>query len=96
MRVAIALFISVCLAAGLSAQAQVNDAFMTECLVTNSQQMCACMSGKLPSDQRAAAIVGLRKSNAASAAGVSVDPSKMSPEEMRGLQAIVVAQAYCM
>ena len=95
MRVAIALLTVVCLSAALSAQAQ-DDAFMTECLVTNSRQMCQCMSAKLPSDQRAAAIVGLRKSNAAAAGGVSVDPSRMSPEEMRGLQAVVTAQAFCM
>ena len=97
--------VSRCLAAGLMvlafslptvAQAQ-GDEFMKECMATASQKMCECMSAKIPPDQRAAAVVGLRKSNAAVSSGASpVDPAQMTQEQMRGLDAVVAAQAYCM
>ncbi len=71
------------LAAGLSTAVRADD-FMTECLVTGSQKMCECMSGKLPADKRAAAVAGMRKS------------STLSQEQMQGLDAVVIAQASCM
>lgn len=88
----------VVLAFGLSTAAQAQgDEFMKECLVTASQKMCECMSSKLPADKRAAAVVGLRKSNAAVRDGASpVDPSQMTQEQMQGLNAVVAAQSYCM
>ena len=36
---------------------------MTECMVTASQKMCQCIIARIPADQRANAILGLRKSN---------------------------------
>ena len=80
----------------LPAAAQ-NDEFMKECMVTASQQMCACISSKLAPDQRSNAIVGLRKSNASvSVSGNLLDPSTLNQNEMQGLNAVVAAQAYCM
>ncbi len=83
---------------GLSTAAQgQGDEFMQECRATASQKMCECMSAKIPPDQRAAAVVGLRKSNAAVLPGASpVDPAQMTQEQMRGLDAVIAAQAYCM
>src|SRR5262249_43212585 len=56
------------LGAGLAGAARADD-FMKECLVTSSQKMCDCISAKLPADKRAAAIDGMRKSNAATQPG---------------------------
>jgi len=84
------------LAAGLSSGARA-DEFMTECLVTGSQKMCDCMSSKIPADKRAAAISGMRKSNASTGPGGNLlDPSTLSQEQMQGLDAVVIAQASCM
>ena len=56
------------LGATLAGTARADD-FMKECLVTSSQKMCDCISAKLPADKRAAAIDGMRKSNAATQPG---------------------------
>jgi hypothetical protein len=84
------------LAAGLSGTAHA-DEFMNECLVTGSQRMCECISSKMPADKRAAAVDGMRKSNAATQPGGNLlDPSTLSQEQMQGLDAVVIAQASCM
>lgn len=84
------------LALAVPATAQ-NDEFMKECLVTASQRMCSCISGRIPADQRANAILGLRKSNASvSVSGNLLDPATLNQNEMLGLNAVVAAQAYCM
>jgi len=84
------------LAAGLSTAVRADD-FMTECLVTGSPKMCECMSAKIPADKRAAAVAGMRKSNASTQPGGNLlDPSTLSQEQMQGLDAVVIAQASCM
>lgn len=84
------------LAIGLSTAARADD-FITECLVTGSQKMCECMSAKIPADKRAAAVSGMRKSNAATQPdGNLLDPATLSQEQMQGLDAVVIAQASCM
>ncbi len=84
------------LALGLPAFAQ-TDAFMKECMVTASEKMCACMSARIPADQRANAVVGLRKSNASVAvSGNLLDPGTLTQNEMQGLNTVVASQAYCM
>lgn len=83
-------------ALGLPGSAEATD-FMKECMVTASQRMCECISARIPADQRANAIVGLRKSNASVAvSGSLLDPASLSQNEMQGLNAVVAAQAYCM
>jgi len=85
------------LAAGLSGTARADDEFMKECLVTGTQKMCECISSKMPADKRTAAIAGMRKSNAATQPGGNLlDPATLSPEQMQGLDAVVIAQASCM
>jgi hypothetical protein len=84
------------LALGLPAAAQ-SDEFMRECMVTASEKLCSCMSARIPADQRANAIVGLKKSNASvSVSGNLLDPKTLSQNEMQGLNTVVAAQAYCM
>lgn len=84
------------LALAMPATAQ-NDEFMKECMVTASQRMCTCISSRIPADQRANAILGLRKSNASvSVSGNLLDPATLNQNEMLGLNAVVAAQAYCM
>ena len=84
------------LVAGLSTAVHADD-FMNECLVTGSQKMCQCMSDKIPADKRAAAVEGMRKSNASTQPGGNLlDPSTLSQEQMQGLDAVVIAQASCM
>ena len=84
-------------AASLPGSVQAQDAFMKECMVTGSQKMCECMSGKVPADKRAAAVDGMRKSNAATQPGGNLlDPSTLTPEQMQGLDSVVIAQASCM
>ena len=52
---------------------------------------------RCPADKRAAAIAGMRKSNASTQPGGNLlDPSTLSPEQMQGLDAVVIAQASCM
>jgi hypothetical protein len=81
---------------GLPAAAQ-SDGFMKECMVTASEKMCSCMSARIPADQRANAIDGLRKSNASvSVSGNLLDPSTLNQNQMQGLNTVVAAQAYCM
>jgi hypothetical protein len=85
------------LATGVSGTALAQDEFMRECLVTSSQKMCDCISSKMPADKRAAAIEGMRKSNAATQPGGNLlDPSTLTQEQMQGLDAVVAAQASCM
>ena len=84
------------LASGFAGPARAQDEFMSACMATTSQKMCECIATKLPADKRAAAIAGLRKSNAAMAPGGNLlDPSNLSQEQMQGLDAVVVAQASC-
>ncbi|MFZ5783538.1 MAG: hypothetical protein ACOY4R_25355 [Pseudomonadota bacterium] len=72
------------------------DEFMALCARTTPQKTCECISSKLPADKRAAAIAGLRKSNAAMAPGGNLlDPSNLTQEQMQGLDAVVIAQADC-
>jgi hypothetical protein len=79
-----------------SGPALAQDAFMQACQKTTSQQMCECISGKLPADKRQAATEGLQKSNAAVAPGGNLlDPSNLTQEQMQGLDAVVIAQANC-
>jgi hypothetical protein len=84
------------LALGLPAAAQ-TDEFMKECMVTASEKMCSCMSARIPAEQRANAVDGLRKSNASvSVSGNLLDPNTLNQNQMQGLNAVVAAQAYCM
>jgi len=83
--------------ASLLAPARAQDEFMKECLVTGSQKLCDCIAGKVPADKRAAAVAGMRKSNQATQPGGNLlDPSSLTPEQMQGLDAVVLAQASCM
>ena len=89
-------FVFCVLASRLSTAARAVD-FLNECLVTGSQTMCECMSSKIPADKRAAAVEGMRKSNASTQPGGNLlDPSTLSQEQMQGLDAVVIAQASCM
>lgn len=55
------------------------------------------MSARVPADKRGDAIQGLRKSNASvSVSGNLLDPGTLSQNQMQGLNAVVLAQAYCM
>jgi hypothetical protein len=85
------------LSTGLSTGARAQDDFMQQCRVTTPQSMCQCIYDKMPPDKRAAAVEGLRKSNAATKPGGNLlDPSTLTQEQMQGLDAVVVAQANCM
>lgn len=85
------------LVGGVSSGARAEDEFMKECLATGTQRMCECISSKMPADKRQAAIEGMRKSNAATKPGGNLlDPSQLTPEQMQGLDAVVIAQASCM
>lgn len=80
----------------LSGAAHAQQDFMGECRVTASEKMCQCIYANLPADKRAAALAGMRKSNAAvRAGGAPLDPSTLTPEQMQGLNAVVLAQANC-
>jgi hypothetical protein len=84
------------LALGVSTGLRAEDEFMKECLVTGSPKMCECMYANVPPEKRAAAIDGMRRSNAITGPGGNLtDPSKLSPEQMRGLDIVVSAQAAC-
>jgi hypothetical protein len=86
----------VALATGLSAPTWAQDDFVGICSQTTPRSTCECISSKIPADKRAAAIDGLRKSNAAMAPGGNLlDPSNLSQEQMQGLDAVVIAQASC-
>ena len=88
-------FVICALGASLSSAARADD-FMNVCLVTSSQNMCNCISANLPADKRAAAIEGMRKSNAATRPGGNSVDLKLTQEQMQGLDAVVAAQAACM
>lgn len=90
------VFVVAGLVLGLPAAAQSDD-FMKECMVTASEKMCSCMSARIPAEQRANAVDGLRKSNASvSVSGNLLDPNTLNQNQMQGLNAVVAAQAYCM
>ena len=77
--------------------AAADDGFMKECLATIERKTCDCMLARIPVNQRTAATAGLRKSNEAMAPGGNLlDPSTLPPYEMQGLNAVVLAQSYCM
>lgn len=96
MRIIAAGFAALILTVSLSTASRA-DELMQECMVTASEKMCQCIIGRIPADQRANAIVGLRKSNqSVSVSGNLLNPSTLSPQEMQGLNAVVAAQAYCM
>ena len=86
----------VCVLGASFAGAAWADDFMKECLVTSGQRMCDCISAKLPADKRAAAIDGMRKSNAATQPGGNAVYLTFTQEQMQGLDAVVAAQASCM
>ncbi len=71
--------------------------FMSVCRATGSEKSCQCMQGQIPADKMAAAVSAMQKSNRAMAeGGKPLDPSTLPPEEMQGLQQVVLAQAACM
>jgi hypothetical protein len=93
---AVCFSLVVCVLGGSLADAAWADDFMKECLVTSSQKTCDCISANLPADKRAAAIEGMRKSNAATKPGGDAVDLKLTQEQMQGLDAVVAAQASCM
>jgi hypothetical protein len=96
MRFAACVPVAAVVLALASGPAPAQDAFMPACMKTASQQMCECISAKIPPDKRQAAIEGLQKSNAAVAPGGNLlDPSNLTQEQMQGLDAVVIAQANC-
>jgi hypothetical protein len=96
MRIIAAGFAALILTLGFSSASRA-DELMSECMVTASEKMCQCIIARIPADQRANAILGLRKSNqSVSVSGNLLNPSNLSPQEMQGLNAVVAAQAYCM
>jgi hypothetical protein len=52
------------------------------------------MSGQISGADRTDAITGLRKTHV-QANGDAPDPATLSPQELKGLQVVVVAQANC-
>ena len=90
------LVVGVLVAATCTA-ARAQEDFMKECRVTTPEKMCECIYSKMPADKRAAAIQGLQKSNAATQPGGNpLYPSMLTPEQMQGLDAVVLAQGNCM
>jgi hypothetical protein len=85
-----------------SASAQAADDFIEACMQSaptggDMAQTCACMSTKIPADVRADAAEALRRSaKVMTDTSKSIDPSTLPPNLMKGLQATVLAQAYCM
>ena len=81
---------------GISFSALADD-FMQECLTStagDAQKTCTCMSAQISGSDRADAVIGLRKTRVA--LGVDApDPSTLTPQEIKGLQVVVVAQANC-
>ena len=84
------------LSLGNAVPTRADDDFMRVCTETTDQKTCQCMSTKVPPESRASAIDAMRKSNAAIVSGAPLDPSTLSKEQMRGLDAVVLAQASCM
>ena len=78
------------------------DAFTDACMLgspagTDMVQTCACMSARIPADVRADATEALRRSwEHFQKTSSALDPSTLPPNLMRGLQAAVLAQSYCM
>jgi hypothetical protein len=73
------------------------DEFMQECMVStpgDAQKTCNCMSSQVSGADRADAVIGLRKTRVVLGQDAP-DPSTLTPQEIRGLQAVVVAQANC-
>lgn len=92
--------LAVCILAGSlarGAQAQNENDFVKECLVTELQKMCECMSSKVPAARRGAAIASMRKSNAmVQPGGPMLESSILTEEEMQGLEEVVLAHASCL
>lgn len=92
--------LAVCILAGSlarGAQAQNENDFVKECLVTELQKMCECMSSKVPAARRGAAIASMRKSNAmVQPGGPMLESSILTEEEMQGLEEAVMAHASCL
>jgi len=81
---------------GLAFAARADD-FMQECLVStpgDAQKTCSCMSAQISGGDRADAIIGLHKTRV-SLGNDAPDPSTLTPQEIKGLQVVVVAQANC-
>jgi hypothetical protein len=81
---------------GLAFSALADD-FMQECLGStpgDAQKTCSCMSGQLSGSDRSDAVVGMRKTHVQLGQDAP-DPSTLTPQELKGLQAVVVAQANC-
>ena len=78
------------------------DDFMDACVSganggTGMTQTCNCIAGKIPAGQRADAAAALVRSNRSmQEGGKPLDPSSLTPNQMRGLQAYVLAQSECM
>jgi hypothetical protein len=81
---------------GLSFSSSADD-FMQECMSAtpgDAQKTCTCMSGQISGADRMDAVTGLRKTHV-QANGDAPDPATLSPQELKGLQVVVVAQANC-
>ena len=78
------------------------DEFYDACMLGNSPatdmpKTCACMSTKIAPSVRTDATEALRRSyRSMSDTSKAIDPSTLPPNLMRGLQAVVLAQADCM
>jgi len=78
------------------------DDFMDACIAgagpgTDMTQTCNCISGKIPGNVREDAAAALRQSAKSMADNATpLDPSTLPPNQMRGLQAYVLAQSECM
>ncbi len=104
MKVSFAILKSTTVAAALlvlSTGARADD-FTDACMLgsdpaTDMPKTCACMSTKVPGNVRADAIAALKQSyKSMQDTGTLLDPTQLSPNLMRGLQATVLAQADCM
>lgn len=81
---------------GLSCGALADD-FMDACMSStpgDAQKTCSCMSAQVSGSDRADAVVGLRKTRVQLGQDAP-DPATLTPQEIKGLQAVVVAQANC-
>ena len=78
------------------------DEFMDACMAgansgTDMTQTCTCISAKIPAASRADAAAALRRSTKSMQDNATpLDPSQLPPNQMRGLQAYVLAQADCL
>ncbi len=77
------------------------DAFMDACMMDTGSgidmtKTCACLSKNTPAESRADATLAMRVTNQASIDRKPIDPSNQPPNVMRGMQAVVLAQAQCM